>query len=204
MAGRPMSVERLERAGQRLDLVRARRVEADLGHGVAEKLAVLGLVDGLRRRADHLDVELLQRAHLLQRQGAVQRRLAAHGRQQREAAGDRVALLLDDLRHDLGRDRLDIGAVGEIGVRHDRRRVRIHQDDAVALLLERLDRLRARIIELAGLADDDGPGADDEDGGDVCPLRHVALQSVNSRRTPLVKAWSSNARIKKGRSPAFR
>ncbi len=64
-----------------------------------------------------------------------ERGLAAHGRQQREAAGNDVALLLDDLGDDLGRDRLDIGRVGEVGIGHDRRRVRIHQHDPVALFL---------------------------------------------------------------------
>jgi hypothetical protein len=53
--------------------------------------------------------------HLAQRQRAVQRGLAAHGRQQREAAGNDVALLLDDLGDDLGRDRLDIGGVRQSG-----------------------------------------------------------------------------------------
>ncbi len=46
------------------------------------------------------------------------------------------------------------------------------EDDAIALLLQRLDRLRARIIELARLADDDRAGADDEDRGDVGAFGH--------------------------------
>ena len=163
--------------GRGVGQARFRRVEADLGHGLAEELAVLGLVDGLRRRADHLDVELLQHAHLLERQGAVERRLAAHGGQ------DRVgALLLDDLGDDLGGDRLHVGGIREIGIGHDRRRVRIHQDDAVAFLLQGLHGLCARIIELAGLADDDRSGADDENGGDVCPLWHWATQACPAAR----------------------
>ena len=74
----------LERRG--VGEARFRRVEADLGHRLAEELAVLGLVDGFRRGADHLDVELFEHAHLLQRQRAVQRRLAAHRRKQRVRA----------------------------------------------------------------------------------------------------------------------
>jgi hypothetical protein len=66
-------------------------------------------------------------------------------------------LLLDDLRHDLGRDRLDIGGVGELGIGHDRRRVRVDQHDPVALGAQRLAGLRPGIVELAGLADDDRP-----------------------------------------------
>src|SRR5208282_6300608 len=51
-------------------------------------------------------------------------------------------------------------------------RVRVHQHDAIALVLERPDGLGARVIEFAGLADHDRPGADDEDGVDVAALRH--------------------------------
>ena len=97
---------------------------------------------------------------------AVERRLAAHRRQQRVGP-----LLLDDARHHLPGDRLDVGGVGHLRVGHDRRRVRIHQHHAVALGAQRLARLRARIVELAGLADDDRPRADDQDALDVsCAL----------------------------------
>ena len=166
-AGRPMASSAGERVGQRMGEHRARRLQPDLLHRLAEQLAVLGLVDGLGRGADHLDAELLQHAHLAERQRAVQRRLPAHGRQQRVRP-----LLLDDLRHDLRRDRLDVGGVGELRVGHDRRRIGVDQDDPVALVLQRLEGLRAGIVELAGLADDDRPGADDEDRFDVGALRH--------------------------------
>ena len=45
----------------------------------------------------------------------------------------------------------------------------------VSLLLQRLDRLRARIIELAGLTDNDRSSANDEDLGDVCAFGHYSL-----------------------------
>src|SRR3546814_14095961 len=61
-------------------------------------------------------------------------------------------------------DRLDISGVGKVGIGHDRRRVGVDEDNAIALLLERLDRLRPRIVELARLTDNDRAGADDEDG----------------------------------------
>jgi hypothetical protein len=66
----------------------------------------------------------------------------------------------------------DIGAVGELGVGHDRGRVRVHEHDAVAFFLEGFAGLGARIIKLAGLADDDGAGADDKDGMDVSSFGH--------------------------------
>src|SRR5204863_9432413 len=50
--------------------------------------------------------------------------------------------------------------------------VGIDEDDAVALFLQRLHRLSAGIVEFAGLADHDGTGADDQDGGDICSFGH--------------------------------
>ena len=170
--GKPDVGQRLQRLPQRADVVRARRREADPGHRLAEPLPVLRLVDRVRRRADHLDVVLLQHAHLLEAQRAVQRRLAAHGRQKRESARYGVALDRDDLGHHFRRDRLDIGAVRHVGIGHDRGGVRIDEHDAVALGAQRLAGLDPGIVELAGLTDDDRARADDQNGGDVGPLRH--------------------------------
>ncbi len=165
--GKAGELQRVERLLHRMRDARAGGFKADLVHRVAELDPVLRLVDGFCVRADHLDAELLQRAVVEQRQRRVQRRLPTHGRQHRVRP-----LLLDDLRHDFGRNRLDIGRVGKFRVGHDRGRVGINEDDAIALFLERLHRLRARIVELARLADDDRPRADDEDGGDVGAFGH--------------------------------
>src|SRR5262249_23494030 len=51
-------------------------------------------------------------------------------------------------------------------------RVRVDQDDLVALLAEGLAGLGAGVVEFAGLADDDGAGADQEDFLQVGALRH--------------------------------
>jgi hypothetical protein len=59
------------------------RAEADARHRRLELLAVLGLVDRLLRRADQLDVELVEHALAREIERAVERRLAAHRRQQR-------------------------------------------------------------------------------------------------------------------------
>ena len=145
----------------------ARGFEADLVHRDLELLTVLGLVDRFGIGADHRHAELFERAVLRQCQRGVQRRLSAHRRQ--DGVGP---LLLDDPGDDRRGDRLDIGRVGQIGIGHDRRGVGIDEDDAIALLLQRLDRLHARIIELAGLTDDDRPRADDEDGRNVGAFGH--------------------------------
>lgn len=49
------------------------------------------------------------------------------------------------------------------GAGHDRGRVAVGQDHAVHLLTEGAHGLRAAIVELGRLANDDGPRAQDED-----------------------------------------
>jgi hypothetical protein len=141
-------------------------------HRRSELLAVLGLVDRLLRGADHLDAVLLQHAVPREVERAVERGLPAHGRQQRVGA-----LGGDDLLHHLPGDRLDVGGIGHLRVGHDRGRVGVHQDDPVALLAQRLARLRAGVVELAGLPDDDRAGADDQDALDVGSFRHCVRSS---------------------------
>ncbi|MNC86052.1 hypothetical protein D3C83_16790 [compost metagenome] len=146
---------------------RARAGESDFLHRLLELLAVLGLVDRFPLRADHLHAVFLEHPVAGEIKRAVQARLPAHGRQQRIGT-----LGGDDLLHHLPTDRLDIGRVGHVRVGHDGGGVGVHQDDAVALFLERLARLRPGIVELARLADHDRAGADDEDRLDVGALRH--------------------------------
>jgi hypothetical protein len=149
------------------------RGQADGRHRVLELHPVFGLLDGLLVGADHLDAVLGQHAVAVQIERAVQRRLAAHRGQQ----GHRLVRMLqpllgDDLLHHLPGDGLDVGGVGHAGVGHDRCRVAVDQHDAIALFAQRLAGLRAGVVELAGLADDDGAGADDEDALQVGTLRH--------------------------------
>ena len=83
-----------------------------------------------------------------------------------------MTFLLDDLADDFRRDRFDIGRVRQFRIGHDGGRIGIDQHDPITLLLERLDRLRAGIIEFAGLADHDRTGANDQDGGDIGSFGH--------------------------------
>ena len=174
MAGRPMwssaPSPRQPACGRSLDLPSAsligasmrlspRAFQPDAVHRLAEQLAVLGHVDGFGLGADQLDAEALERALLVERQRRVERGLPAHRRQQSVGAFGR-----DDLGDDVRRDRLDVGCIGQIRVGHDRGRIRIDQNDPIALGLQRLAGLGPGIVELAGLTDDDRAGADDEDG----------------------------------------
>ena len=160
-------VQRLHPFGDRGDEPALRRFQADAVHRLAEQQPVLGHVDGMGAGADQLDAEFRQLARLVQRHRRVERGLPAHGGQQRVGP-----LALDDARDDVGRDRLDIGRVRQVRIGHDGGGIRVHQHHPVAFLLQRLAGLRAGIIELAGLADDDRPGADDHHGFDIGALRH--------------------------------
>jgi len=151
---------------------RARAGKADFFHRLLEFLAVLGLVDRLAFRADHLDAVLLEHAVAREIERAIQPRLPAHRRQQRVRALGR-----DDFLQHLPANRLDVGRIRHVRVGHDGGGIGIDQDDAVALLLQRLAGLRAGIIELARLADHDRPGADDENALDVGTLRHGCLKN---------------------------
>ncbi|MBG9885722.1 hypothetical protein ABE10_03795, partial [Bacillus toyonensis] len=144
-----------------------RDVRTGLDHQLLEDLPVLALADRVDLRSDELDAVLLQDSAFVQRHRGVESGLTAERRQ------DRVRLLLRDDRLDhLGRDRLDVGGVGKVRIGHDRRRVGVHQDDPHALLTEHAAGLGSGIVELAGLADDDRAGPDDEDGADVVALGH--------------------------------
>ena len=170
--------------GQRLDRLRhrgrdraARHLQARRLHRLAEQVAVLGARDRVVVGADQLDAEALERAVLGERLGEVERRLAAERRQQRVGP-----LLLDDLRDRTRQQRLDVGRVGELGVGHDRRRVRVDEHDLVALLAQHLAGLHAGVVELGRLADHDRPRADDQDLVDVVAARHQAAASIRSRK----------------------
>ena len=143
-------------------------VEADAEHRLLEDLPVFRGCDRFGIGADHLRLARhADQAALEELHRDVQAGLAAERRQHR------IGLLaVDDRRDDLPGERLDVGGVGEVRVGHDRRRVRVGEDDAIALLAQYPARLRTGVVELACLADHDRTGADDQDRVDVGALRH--------------------------------
>ncbi|KAF5028300.1 hypothetical protein DSECCO2_660530 [anaerobic digester metagenome] len=141
--------------------------EADVFHGLAEKFAGFRLFDDVERRADEFHAVFGQDAGFGQGHGGIEAGLAAEGRQ--EGVG---LFPSDDAGHGPGLDGFDVGAVGQLRVGHDGGRVGVDQDHLVAFFLEGLGGLGAGIVELAGLADDDGPRADDHDLLDVRPFGH--------------------------------
>jgi len=63
-------------------------------------------------------------------------------------------------------------AVRRLGIGHDGRGVAVEQHDLVALFPEGFARLGARVIKLAGLADHDWTGSNDQDGVDIVSSGH--------------------------------
>ena len=140
---------------------------ANATHRVREELAILGESNRARVGADQLHAVLLEHAAVRERERDVERRLPAHRGQQRVRA-----LALDHLRDDIRRHRLDVRPVRELGIRHDRGRIRVHEHDRVALFAQRLRRLRAGVVELGALADHDRAGANEQDLLYVSATRH--------------------------------
>ena len=147
---------------------------SDLEHRFLEELAVLGQPHRLLVGPDQAHVALFEHAPVGQREREVQSRLAADGRK------DRVRpLLLDDAFEKLRSQRLDVGRVGQLRVRHDRGRIRVDEDDPVSLAPQGADRLSSGIVELAGLTDHDRPRSDDENGLQVRAFGHQRQRTAS-------------------------
>ncbi len=79
---------------------------------------------------------------------------------------------LDDFFEVFLGERLDVGPVRQFRIGHDGGRVGIHQHHFVAFIAQGFAGLRARVIELARLPNDDRPGADDQNLVNVGSLWH--------------------------------
>ena len=128
-------------------------------HELAELVAVLGLADGPEGGAKQADVVFLKNAGVGEFAREVEAGLSAEGGQ--EAFG---ALAGDDALEDGYGEGLDVDGVGDFGVGHDGGGIGVDEDAAHAFLAHGLAGLRSGVVELGGLADDDGAGPDDEDG----------------------------------------
>ena len=100
-------------------------------------------------------------------------------------------LLPDYVRKRVDRKRLDVRRLGHLGVRHDGGRVRVHEDDLVAFLPERLDGLAPGIVEFASLSDDNRPRSDDQDLLQVSAL-HIGI--TKAQTVPTLEKASVRAR----------
>ena len=161
------------------DDARLGRVQATALDSVPEQLPVLGTVDHVHAGAEQLHSELFEHSSVRELDRDVQGRLAPQCRQ------DRVRPLASEhVAHALQVEWLDVGAIGKARVGHDRGRVRVDDDRAVSVLTQHLERLAARIVELAGLPDHDRAGADHADRVDIATGGHyVAAPSVPTHRS---------------------
>ena len=133
---------------------------ADVGQQLPEQLAVLGVADGLQGRSEQAHVVLFKDACIGEFHCEVQPCLPA------ERGQDSVGTLgSDDAREHLDGERLDIDDVGDVLIGHNRCGVGVHQHGDDALFAQCLACLRAGVVELRRLPDDDGAGAYDEDFG---------------------------------------
>ncbi len=131
---------------------------AEFAHQRPEEFAVFRLLDRFQRGAEELDVVLFQDSQLRKLAGEVEAGLAAQSGEQ--AVG---ALPGNHALAEFGRQRLDVNPVRRFQVRHDRGGVGIDENDFVALFAEAFAGLRARVVELGGLSDDDRSAPDHED-----------------------------------------
>src|ERR1700722_265839 len=167
---------KLDAIFQIIDERRFRNVEADALHRIFEKQAVFSLLDGADLRADEDHVVLFEHAAVGQFNREVESGLAAYGwKYGKTSAGRHFALHANNLFEIFARERLDVSAIGRLGIGHDSGWIRVGEHDFKALGLEGLASLSARVVELGVLADDDGAGAEDQDFRDVSSSRQSVL-----------------------------
>ena len=143
------------------------RLNADLVHRGLKKLAILAHLDRVDICADQSYSVFLKYAFLVEFDREIQAGLAADGRQ------DGVRPFFFNYRGEsLDRKRLDVGPVGDLGIGHYRRRIGVYENDRKAFLFECSTGLRSRIVEFAGLSDDDRSGTNDQDLLYIVSTRH--------------------------------
>src|SRR5205823_11565715 len=108
--------------------------------GVPEELPILGTADCVDPGADQLDPELLEHARPRELECEIEGGLAAERRQKRVGS-----LALEEGADTLDVERLQVRAVGEAGGGYERRRVRVDDDRAEAVLPQHLQGLAARV-----------------------------------------------------------
>ena len=155
---------------QRLHHLRGDDGLVQLFHGLLEQLAVLGTVDGLGIAGQQTDAGAVQITGACQLHGQVQTHLAAE-------VGQHGVRLFDvqNALHDFQRHGLDIHMVGHIRVGHDGCGVGVQQNGLDALCLQGTAGLRAGVIELRSLTNDDRAGANDQHLFDSGVLRHFSV-----------------------------
>ena len=124
-------------------------------------------MDHRQRRSQHFHIKFFQNAQLGQFHGRVEAGLSPQGRQ--DGLGP---LPLNNFGHHLGGNGFDISAMGRFRVGHNGGGIAVNEHNLKPLLHEGLTGLGAGVVEFAGLADNDGAGADEENLFDVGSFGH--------------------------------
>ena len=133
------------------------RFQSGFGHRLLEQVAIFRHLHGAQIGADQFNAVAFEDALLRQGHRQVEAGLAAHGGQQRVRP-----LFGDDLLQQIDGKGFHVGSVSHLRVGHNCGRIGVDEHDPVPFCPQRLARLRARIVELTGLADDNRAGTDDQ------------------------------------------
>ena len=138
-----------------------------LFHRVLEQLAILGTVNGVGLAGEQAHAAAIQKAAARQLHRQVQAGLTA------EVGQDGVGLFFfDDALDDLRRQRLDVDMVGNVGVGHNGSGVGVDENRFHTLGFQCAAGLRAGVVKLGCLSDDDGTGTDHQHLFDTRVFRH--------------------------------
>ena len=152
---------------------RTGRTQSDFGHGIFELEAVFGLVNRLRRRTDQFHFVFFKNAVVPKIQGAVQRRLPAHG-----GKNGIWFFFGNNFLNGLPGNGFNVGDVCRGWVGHDRGRIAVDENDLVALLAQGFTGLNAGVIKLAGLSNNDRSSANDQDAFNIGTFWHFLCDSL--------------------------
>ena len=147
--------------------------QTNAAHGIAELLPVFRLEDHRQGCTNHLHPQPLQNTCLSHLHSHVKTRLASQGRED----GIRPLPLYHFFKY-LRCNGFHVGAVGRLGVGHDRGGIAVDEDHLEALFHKGFTGLGTGIVKLTGLPDDDGAGTDDEDLLYVCSFWHECCDAL--------------------------
>ncbi len=169
---------------------RAGTFKADTLHSFVEQATIFRHIDGFFFSANQLDIVFFEHAVFSQRQGAVQCSLTTHGGE------DYIrTLFFDNFGNGLPFDRLDVSGVRHSRIGHDGGWVRVHQNDAITFFAQGFTSLGTRVVEFAGLTNNNWTSAEDQNTVYVCTFWHVCSGSLTPPQPP-----GYAPRLKRGRN----